>query len=613
MRKILFSIARLRIRFLKVYTALAALMIGITLSFTLYLPNAIAADATQRFLPEGAKARIGKGLIRDIAYSPNGTKLAVASTTGVWLYDAETGEELNLLVSGTIGARDVAFSPDGTTLAAVETIVSESGDRRSVVQLWDIETGSLLRTMLAVEDYSNFSRVAFSPDGTTLAAVGAIGSESRDGRSVVYLWDIEGSLSRAMPAVGDRSGFSQIAFSPDGTTLASSGYIVSESGDRRSAVRLWDIETGSLLRTLTKDDISFRDVAFSPDGTTLAVSGSTTDSEWGDRRGAILLWDIETGSLLRTMAAIGNHSSFNHIAFSPDGNIIVSASGNAAVQLWEAETGDLVWMPSGTNWWNDPTGYVYGVTFSPDGGTLAIIGHNRAVRLWDMDTGSLETSSTAMANGRFIKVLSNAAPNPRTLIEHSIMEGKKIAYSPDGTVLAATGRWNKGRIVLWNAETGSYLQTLTAPISIGRERWPFADIAYSPDGAMIAAGSEDGAIYLWDLLTNEPRVFEREHEYAIQSVAFSPDGTLIASGGYNDSTVRLWDVKTGTLQHTLRGHQAHIYGVQGVWFSPDGSTLASEGGDDTIRLWDVKTRTLQHTPQSELVSVSPGGSVQSGW
>ena len=595
MRKILFSIP-----FLKVYTALAVLMIGITLSFTLYLPTAIAEDATQRFLPEGAKARIGKGFIRDIAYSPNGTKLAVAGSTGVWLYDAETGEELNLLtVSGVYRARGVVFSPDGTTLAAAGTIVSESGNSRGAIHLWDIETGSLLRTMLAVEDRSSFDQIAFSPDGTTLVAVGTIGSQWEAARVVIHLWDIEtGSLLRTMPAVGNPSGLYQIAFSPDGTTLAIPGATGSAApGNSIWVVQLWDIETGSLLRTLTKDDTQLlRDVAFSPDGTMLAVAGST-GSEWEDRRGAIQLWDIETGSLLRTIPAVGAHSDsdgFFRIAFSPDGNIIASAREATSVQLWEVETGDLIWLPSGSsyaNWWNDPAGYVYGVTFSPDGGTLAIMGHNKAIRLWDMDTGSLETSSTAMFNGRFIKVLSDAAPNPRTLIEHSIMETDKIAYSPDGTILAATGKWNMGRIVLWNAETGSYLQTLTAPRSI-------RDIAYSPDGTLIAAGSGDGAIYLWDLLTNEPRVFEREHEDFIQSVAFSPDGTLIASGAYEDSTVRLWDVKTGTLQHTLRGHQAHsngAQGVRGVWFSPDGSTLASEGADETIRLWDVKTRTLQHT------------------
>ena len=85
---------------------------------TLYIPNTFAQDYTQWGLPDGAKARLGKGTVSEVKYSPDGTKLAVASSIGVWIYDAQTGEELDLFTGHTHSVHSVAFSPDGNTLAS---------------------------------------------------------------------------------------------------------------------------------------------------------------------------------------------------------------------------------------------------------------------------------------------------------------------------------------------------------------------------------------------------------------------------------------------------------------------------------------------------------------
>ena len=227
-----------------------------TLVSTPCISNTFAQDYTQWSLPEGAKARLGKGSINEIAYSPDSTLLAVASSIGIWIYDAETGEALDLLTGHTESVSSVSFSPDGRTLA--------SGSRDDTVGLWDVDTGRHLRT-LTRHTYGVRS-VSFSPDGDTLA------SGSRD--DTVGLWDVNtGRHLRTL--TGHTHDVCSVSFSPDGDTLA--------SGSRDDTVGLWDVNTGRHLRTLTGHTHDVCSVSFSPDGGLLA-SGSSD--------GTALLWKV---------------------------------------------------------------------------------------------------------------------------------------------------------------------------------------------------------------------------------------------------------------------------------------------------------------------------------
>ena len=154
--------------------------------FALFPLSTFAQDYTQWGLPEGAKARLGKGHITgNITYSPDGTRLAMASSIGIWIYDAHTGEELALLTGHTEDVSGVLFSPDGSTLA--------SWSLDYTVRLWDVNTGEHLHTLTG--HGLIVTSVSFSPDGSTLA------SGSRNG--MVLLWEYNSSAFPSPRSIGD--------------------------------------------------------------------------------------------------------------------------------------------------------------------------------------------------------------------------------------------------------------------------------------------------------------------------------------------------------------------------------------------------------------------------
>ena len=550
------------------------------------LSNSSAQLDPQLSLPSDVKARIGKGGVKTIKYFPDGTKLAVGSTIGIWVYDAQTGEPIDLLTTHTGPVNAIAFSPDGNTFATA------SDD--NTARVWDAHIGQLK---------DNFFELPGDADALDISADGkviAIGCHNS-----IHLFDFHEGWQISRLTRHTEQVYS-VTFSPDGKLLAS----IAESGD--DAILLWDAKTGNLLRAIT-EETDIDSIAFSPDSSTLA------SATWD---GAIHLWDVTTPKLLKIFETESWMDNGNAIEFSPDGRTLACGFNGDAVCFWEVATGKL----QKTIEHEDS---VVSISYSPDGSVLASAMENGTIQFWDVSTSKLlktipsripqfpsvvcspNGNIFASGNGNDIRFwnletgkLLKTIIGPRSTI-HS------VTFSSDGTILASGGDSQRAR--LWDVETGRFLGTFSGHTG------SISAVAFSPDDSMLASASRDKTVRLWEIRKGEQLLIGEllktleGHFSDVSSVAFSPDGMVLASGS-KDKTIRLWDVQTGNLLNTLLGHTGD---VQTVLFSPDGNSLVSGccwsgNWNGKLCLWNTQTGELLLMLDHETVAAvtfSPDGSI----
>ena len=322
---------------------------------------------------------------------------------------------------------------------------------------------------------------------------------------------------------------------------------------------------------------------FNGDGT-MVVSASND--------GTVKLWDVTTGELLHSLEA---HSSrVTSAEFNGDGTMVVWASLDGIVKLWDATTGELLHSLEAHS------GGVISAKFNRDGTRVVSASSDGTVKLWDATTGellhSLEAHSgevwTAEFNGDGTKVVS--ASNDRTVKLWDATTGELLQsleahlgwwvesaeFNGDSTmVVSASG---DGTVKLWDVETGELLHALEA-----HSKW-VTSAAFNGDGTMVVSASGDGTVKLWDVETGELLHSLEAHSGGVTSAEFNGDGTRVVSAS-DDGTVKLWDVGTGELLHSLEAHSSRVYSAE---FNGDGTSVVSASGDGTVKLWDVSSELL---------------------
>jgi WD40 repeat protein/transcriptional regulator with XRE-family HTH domain len=324
--------------------------------------------------------------IISVAFSPDGTHVATASSDGTArIWDITLAKELLFIPFAhpeIIWNEWLSYNADGTR------IVTDYTD--SNARIWDAVSGKELMQLRGFTSNTRAVQPSYSSDGKWIAA--------GNGDNKIFVWDAQTGEQRTT-LVGFQGWARHIAFSPDGTHLASAN---DNDGTKASkivgTVTIWDVASAKALLTMQVSPHGTTSVAYSPDGKYLIT---------GDWDGNGMIWDANTGNKLFTLP---EQSPVTAVSYSPDGKLVATGDINGIVTLWNALTGEKLLTLKGH------TGWVNAVSFSPGGKLIATVAKDGTVRVWDVATG---------LNRLTLPVDDHGAGG--------------VSFSPDGTQLAVGG------------------------------------------------------------------------------------------------------------------------------------------------------------------------------
>jgi WD40 repeat protein len=301
-----------------------------------------------------------------------------------------------------------------------------------------------------------------------------------------------------------------------------------------------DLPHPALLRTLEGHVAGVRGCAMSLDGR-LIVSASEDKT--------VKVWETANGKLLHSLE--GHSWGVTGCAVSLDGRLIVSASDDKTVKVWETANGKLLHSLEGH------ASMVNGCAISPDGKLIVSASADQTLKVWEMESGKLL----------------------RTLKGHS-EEVRSCAISPDGKLIISASY--DDTVNVWETASGALLRTLAG------HKGGVMDCAVSPGGRFIVSASGDKSIKIWATVSGKLLGTLKGHASWVSGCVISPDGRFIVSASW-DHTLKVWETVSGALMHKLKGH---IAGVRGCAMSPDGKLIVSASEDQTLKIWEAASGTV---------------------
>ncbi|EGX53242.1 hypothetical protein AOL_s00006g503 [Orbilia oligospora ATCC 24927] len=414
------------------------------------------------------------------------------------------------------------------------------------------------------------SALIFSPDTSIVRAKfrDRIPLEICVSARILPSWGVE------LQKIEARCWFGPVAFSPDGTWLASG------LDDGSGTIIIWDAVTGEEIKKLNAHGNLVSAIFVSFDNRRL-VSAS--------RYGDIIYWDVATGEGMKQLEGETNET----VVFSVDGKQLVTVSFDGTITFWDMVTGEEVRRLESGIWGTQVA------TISLDGTFLALRSAYGTMGLWNALTG--EEICRLEGNDNLVKVMAFSSDSERLISwsgDHTVevwntVTGQEIkrlkvhddlvdvlAFSADRKWLASGSR--RGMIRLWNAETGEELQELEG------HNGEIRAVSFSADNKRLASGSSDRTLRIWDIEEKVKKKVEQlqGHSMNVQMVIFSPNGTQLASGSV-DGTVRLCNMK-GEEVKLLEGPGDSDSAVLALAFSSDGKWLASGSEDGVVRFWNME-------------------------
>ena len=553
-------------------------------------------DFTTWALPENAIARLGRGRVTDLTFSPDGECLVAATDIGLWWYELATMQPVALWETERGMVSTASFSDDGQWIA--------TGNADGVVKVWNTQDQQCIMEVGQRRLNHGVAQLTFSPDGQHLAA-------SHYHFHSVSVWSTKTGVSVANSELEEpkaRYGRFPLCFSPDGTLLA---YL---SCDNEISVK--QIATGEYIARFTvhtpRVDGS---LVFSPCGEFLAAGIRKRNDE--SQTVEVRIWNIPKETV---ETAIEYNGYQIRLAYSSEGSLRVADIHEDEVIIWDASHQEKLDT-------FEHRRHTRAARFSDEGQQFAIASA-RDFQVWRENApqvvslrGHLGVSNsvTFIQNGKTLVsghsagsgiVFWNVAEKraQQTLLMNTeppvSITRKKLVVSPDEEFLAAS--YTK-TLEVWRVASRTRIMTFTEPQFVG-------PLAFSPTGECFVSTTTDGALYMWDVNRWEKRDTLYRHTEHIRALAFHPDGKILVTAS-QDGTARVWDVARGSVVTSLplawplspnvyKGDKKEIervlkaavsnsqkVRVREIWnitFSACGTLLAG-GLPNEIRLWDAIT------------------------